>query len=212
MSDQHNDSMPKTGRVNQKLRTRRELLRGARELMLNGEAVTVAAAAKRVGISTATSYRYFSEPTTMQVEAVLEMDLNNSDALIEQINQTFEATQDVTARLVAAQSAILTHVRRHEFPYRVFIAKAHEQAVQYASPQSQSLGHRFIVDIIEQALAPIKRAMVPATYQSTVASLSAICTPEHFFALKDTCGLRDTEIDAASEQTLRALASCHLPS
>ena len=52
-------------RVNQKQRTRAELLRAARELAEKGGQPGVAEAADHAGISRATAYRYFSNADDM---------------------------------------------------------------------------------------------------------------------------------------------------
>lgn len=201
------ESTPQTGRINQKMRTRRELLRGARELMQSGEPVTVAGAAKRVGISTATSYRYFSEPATMQVEAVMEMDLNNSDTLLEQLERAVEHNSNIPERLIAAQRLILAHIRENEYPYRIYIAKSHEQSVQGPAGNNSLQGHTHILALIDMALSPLRGTLSEMSFRRATAALAAICSPEHYFALKDTCGLRERDLDETSAQSLRAAAA-----
>ena len=59
-------------RVNQKRRTRVELLRAAREIIAKGGHPSVAEVADLAGISRATAYRYFSTPDEIIGEAVLD--------------------------------------------------------------------------------------------------------------------------------------------
>jgi AcrR family transcriptional regulator len=207
MPDNISSNLPQSGRVNQKLRTRREILRGARELMQRGEPVTVAAAAKHVGISTATSYRYFSDPETMKLEAVIEMDLGATGNFIEDLTHTFRNMSDVRDRVIEAHRLIVEFVRRNENPYRLFVAKGHEQIVSdrkgiKVPPRG---GRR--VPMIELALEPARARMSDVDFDAAVLSLSAACGPEPYFVLKDLCGLPDDEIDRICERNLSILVA-----
>ena len=198
--------LPQTGRVNQKLRTRRELLRGARELMQMGQLVTVATAAKHVGISTATSYRYFSDPETLMLEAVIEMDLGASGELIKELEKTFEILTNISDRVVKANQMMVDFARRNENSYRLFLAKRHEQIFSSnkgdkASPLG---GHN--MPMIEQALAPVRDTLSPQDFSDAVLAITAICGPEPYFVLKDLCGQSDADIDRICEKNLRILA------
>ena len=207
MAEDIASNLPQTGRVNQKLRTRRELLRGARELMQKGEIVTVAAAAKHVGISTATSYRYFSNPDTMKLEAVIEMDLGAAGNFIEDLSESYKTMDDVSERVITAHRLMLDFVRRNEHPYRLFLAKGHEQVVSdRKGTKTQPRGGRR-VPMIELALEPARKKMSGAELKEAVLCLSAACGPEPYFILKDLCGLPDEEIDRISERNLRILVA-----
>jgi AcrR family transcriptional regulator len=201
-----------TGRVNQKLRTRRELLRGARELMKLGEPVTVAAAAKHVGISTATSYRYFSDPDTMKLEAVIEMDLGEAGNFIEDLSATFEDMADVSDRVVEAHRLMIDFVRRNENPYRLFLAKGHEQVVSDPKRKKSPPRGGRRVPMIELALAPVRSKMADDTFREAVLCLSAASGPEPYFVLKDLCGCSDADISRISERNLRVLVAELIPS
>jgi len=212
MSDHNLPNLPSTGRVNQKLRTRRELLRGARELMQRGEPVTVAAAAKHVGISTATSYRYFSDPDTMKLEAVIEMDLGAAGNFIEELAETYKSMPDVTARVIEAHRLMLDFVRRNENPYRLFLAKGHEQVVSdRKGTKSPPRGGRR-VPMIEQALDPARAKMSEADFKDAVLCIAAACGPEPYFVLKDLCSQSDEGINRISERNLRILVAELIPS
>lgn len=199
--------LPQTGRVNQKLRTRRELLRGARELMQLGRPVTVAAAAKHVGISTATSYRYFSDPETLMLEAVVEMDLGASGDFIENLEKTFEFMKDPGDRVVEANRLMVDFARRNENSYRLFLAKRHEQIVSDHKGKKTSSQGGHSMQMVELALAPVRASLSEQDFNDAVLGISAVCGPEPYFVLKDLCGQADTDIDRICEKNLRILVS-----
>ena len=207
MAEKLASNLPKTGRVNQKLRTRRELLRGARELMQMGEPVTVAAAAKHVGISTATSYRYFSDPETMKLEAVIEMDLGAAGNFIDELSEIYQSMPDISDRVVEAHRLMLDFVRRNEAAYRLFLAKGHEQVVSDCKGEKRPPRGGRRVPMIELALEPKRKAMSDADFQDAILCLSAACGPEPYFVLKDLCGQSDADINRISEQNLRILVA-----
>jgi AcrR family transcriptional regulator len=204
MATQRHEKLPQSGRINQKLRTRRELLRGARELMLAGEAVTVAEAAKRVGISTATSYRYFSEPASMQVEAVLEMDLGNSKALMAQLEIRLKDVDAPIDRAIRCQSLIFEHVSAHEFPFRIYIAKLYEQIVINPS-ENDMRNSSYTFDLMAKALEPAAKLVPDTALQEIIICATSTSSPEAYFALKDTCGLNGDAISQTGETSLRAM-------
>ncbi len=204
MATQRHEKIPQSGRINQKLRTRRELLRGARELMLAGQPVTVAAAAKRVGISTATSYRYFSEPASMQVEAVLEMDLGNAKTLMSALETRLIDIENPVDRAVKAQSLIFDHVAENEFPFRIYIAKLYEQIVTGASDTSMS-GNTYVLDIMSVALSPLEKLIPDAVLQDAIKCAATLSSPEAYFAWIDTSGLEGADLRRTGETSLRAM-------
>lgn len=197
-------SLPATGRINQKMRTRRELLRGARELMEDVKPVTVAAAAKRVGISTATAYRYYSDPETLRLEAVIEMDLGAAEGLSDDIEETLSEIENPLDRILAAHRGMVNFARKNEAAYRLFSAKRNEliasDKAAKSSPQSQRIA------IIEMALSPVRSKISAPEFQTAVNALCATCGPEPYFTLKDFCHLPDDEIDRICALNIETLA------
>jgi AcrR family transcriptional regulator len=58
-------------RLSPRERTRRDLLKAARELLANGEPLTVQGVADRAGVSRATAYRYFANNDAVALNATL---------------------------------------------------------------------------------------------------------------------------------------------
>ncbi|MEP5758099.1 MAG: TetR/AcrR family transcriptional regulator [Litoreibacter sp.] len=203
-------SMPKNGRVNQKKRTRRELLRGARELMQEAKPVTVASAAKRAGISTATAYRYFSDPETLRLESVIEMDLGSATDVHDELHIALKDVTDPTERLIVLHQVLVAFVRRNEAAYRLFLAKGHEQIVSDKQSRKNSIESSRRLAYIEHALEPLRDSCSHAEFQERVHICATACGPEPYFVLKDFSNLSDPEIDRICELNLRTLTKSAL--
>jgi AcrR family transcriptional regulator len=199
----------KTGRIDQKLKTRRKLLAATRDLMAEGKPVSVTAAAERAGISIATAYRYFSDPESLKLETVVEIDLGRGGDFIEDLTETYRTMEDPTERVIAAHRLMVDFVRRNEPAYRLFIAKGHEQVANaHGKKQLSPRGGRRM-PMLELALAPAREALADR-YRDAVLALAAVSGPEPFFVLKDLARLDDDEIDRISEQSLRMICAAYL--
>jgi AcrR family transcriptional regulator len=95
-------------RADQKLRTRRAVLTAAAELLLEGHPPSVAAAAERALVSTATAYRYFPSAEDLWTEAALEASgfenqMPAIDARIQAAGPDVEARLDALIRSIGWQ-------------------------------------------------------------------------------------------------------------
>src|SRR5271156_7061880 len=70
-----------TGRVNQRIRTRRAIIEAARELARTGSDVTMPEVAKLALVSEATAYRYFPDLESLLHETLRDMWPGPADAL-----------------------------------------------------------------------------------------------------------------------------------
>ena len=108
-------------RVNQKRRTRSELLRAARALSEKGGQPTVAEAADHAGISRATAYRYFSSPEDMLREALL--DAVASGITLELPDGTLDR-ETAEERVAAVVKQVLAMVAVNEPMFRSLLASS----------------------------------------------------------------------------------------
>ncbi len=82
-----------TGRINQKLETREQILESAQYFLSNGHDFTLEDVAKKAKISRATIYRYYSNKDVLANEAVLDIKTKNPEVLFDEIkNPDFEKT------------------------------------------------------------------------------------------------------------------------
>src|ERR1700743_2411032 len=109
----------KCERVNQKRRTRVELLRSARTLIENGnQNPSIADVADHASISRATAYRYFSSPEEWIREAVLD---GVADAIVVPAARDGDGLEVVEARLDTLVSQVFKMVIDNEGVFRALL-------------------------------------------------------------------------------------------
>lgn len=179
-------------RINQKRRTRAELLRAARELTERGGQPSVAEVADHAGISRATAYRYFSAPEEMIREAVL-------DAVATSIRIELVAPgadpQAVGDQLELLIGRIFDMVSENERMFRALLAST------VTGDSKVKRGARRIGWLTE-ALEPLRSRLPAEDFQRLIYGLSLLTGIETLVVLRDVCGLdaqeaRDTTLWAA---------------
>jgi AcrR family transcriptional regulator len=178
-------------RINQKRRTRAELLRAARELTERGMQPSVAEVADHAGISRATAYRYFSAPEEMIREAVLD-----AVATAIQIEPpiTGASPETVGAQLQLLVGRIFDMVNDNEAMFRALLAST------VTGDSKVKRGARRI-GWLTDALEPLRARIPAADFKRLVYGLSLLTGIETLVVLRDVCGLEPQE---ARETTLWA--------
>ncbi len=187
------------GRDKQRNRTRQALLEGARQLLAQGEPVTVSAAAARVGISRATAYRYFSDPQTLAIEAGLDLRVTPYAAVV-------EGSATLHARLAAIADYYLRLALENEDGFRRFIA--HAAAPDASGSIARRGGRR--VDYFRQALADFGDPLPEAQARRLVAQLSAATGIEALIAFVDVARIPQAQLPAVAAEMVEAILEHHL--
>lgn len=185
-----------SGRIQQKQRTRRELLRAARELLEQGRHPTVAEVADHAAISRATAYRYFSTPEALIQEAILDAVSGALDHL-----GALEPAADpalVAERVEALVVEVLAMMLRHEALFRAYLAQA---VLQDRDPEHRRGGRRLAW--LGRALAPL--GLPEPALTRLVQALSLVTGIEAVVVLRDICGLDAEGIEATARWMARAL-------
>jgi AcrR family transcriptional regulator len=192
----HNDmsvSYEKTGRTEQKSRTRHALLEAARSLMSRGMTPTVEQAAAAASISRPTAYRYFSNQHALLAAAYPELAVSSLLPLA--------APQDPEERLELLSEAVVRLMLQNELPSRTMLRLSLEGAGR--APR----GLRRVA-WVEDALAPMKSRLEPERYRSLVLSVAAMLGIEAFVWLVDGAGLQRSEaatlLRSAARELLRS--------
>lgn len=170
-------------RINQKKRTRSELLRTARRLIEEGSSFSVADLADASGISRATAYRYFSRPEDILREAAL-------DAIAENVHLPDEIAKGGTVeqRLDEMVGQIFRMVAENESVFRAFLSAA------VTSDQIPRSGRR--LPWLAEALKPIEKRLSKPAYEDLLAGLSLLTGIEAIIVLRDVCAI---DIDRAEK-------------
>lgn len=169
--------MKKTERINQKKRTRAELLRTARQLIEAGRQPSVAEVADAAGISRATAYRYFSTPDEMVREAVL-------DAVAEKVRlpDDIALSGTVEQRLDEMVGQIFRMVAENEGVFRAFLA-----ASITSDNQVRRGGRR--LPWVAEALEPARSRLSEAGFERLLQGLAMLTGIESLVVLRDICEL-----------------------
>ncbi len=170
-------------RINQKKRTRSELLRTARRLIEEGGSFSVADVADASGISRATAYRYFSRPEDILREAAL-------DAIAEKVHLSDEIAKGGTVeqRLDEMVGQIFRMVAENESVFRAFLSAA------VTNDQIPRSGRR--LPWLAEALKPIEDRLSKPAYEDLLAGLSLLTGIEAIIVLRDVCAM---DIDRAEK-------------
>tara|TARA_R110002020_G_scaffold39991_6_gene118335 strand:+ start:1139 stop:1750 length:612 start_codon:yes stop_codon:yes gene_type:complete len=174
-----NGQEKKFERVNQKRRTRAELLRAARELTEKGLQPTVADVADHAGISRATAYRYFSKPEEMIREAALDAVAATIDAQMLEGGAVSGTAQQRVARVV---TEVFAMVEANEPMFRALLA-----STVTGTNKSKRGGRR--LGWLSEALEPLRPSLPAADFNRLVYGLSLLTGIETQIVFKDVCGL-----------------------
>lgn len=178
-------------RINQKRRTRTELLRAARDLAEGGRQPSVAEVADHAGISRATAYRYFSAPEEMIREAVLDAVANT---ITIEPPQAGAGPETVDVQVQSLVGRIFDMVIDNEVMFRALLAST-VTGDGIAKRGGRRIG--WLTDTLE----PLRPHLPPGDFKKLVSALSLLTGIETIVVLKDVCGLDAAD---ARETTLWA--------
>lgn len=191
------DSQAKTfERINQKRRTRAELLRAARELIEGGNHhPSVGDVADRAQISRATAYRYFSASEELIREAVLD----GVAGVIEVPPAESDDGPDATAgRLDSLVSQVFDMVAANESVFRALLAAS-------ATGQSNARRGGRRLTWLRAALSPLADKVPPRDFDRLVNALSLVTGIEALVVTKDICELDNDDAAQLLRWTAKTL-------
>lgn len=193
----------KVGRVNQKQRTRREILRAAERLLSRGEPPSLEAVAEEALVSRATVYRYFSNRDMLLAEAPLDVQTLDAETLFQSLPSKWR--NDPTERAVRVQEHLHDLVAQNEARFRMFLKATMEQWISEGGrPKEPLRGARRIV-LLDAALEPLRDKIDRKTYENLRSALAMMVSIEAFIAQIDVCRLRPGNGKKVSSWAIRAL-------
>ena len=183
------------GRVAQKRRTREALVAAARELVTNGEAPTVEAAAEAASISRTTAYRYF--PNQRALLGAAHPETAATSMLPE------DAPDDVAVRLDLVVDAFTRMILDTEAQQRTMLRLSLEaDPVERAQlPLRQGRGIKWI----EDALSPLRPEMSAAEVNRLAIAIRSATGIESLVWLTDVAGLSRQDATDLMRSSARAL-------
>jgi AcrR family transcriptional regulator len=190
-------SQARTGRSNQKERTRRAIVDATRDLIRTGAEVTMPAVAKSALVSEATAYRYFPDLVSLLREALAGVWPSPAEAL-----EPVADSGDPVERVAYATEVLLRHVLAYQGAVRAMISGT----ITRPGAAAARPGYRF--GLIDHALRPLDDAPTvtsPGTLDQLKRDLAVVISAESLFTLTDLCGLSPDDAVASAVRTARTL-------
>lgn len=186
-----------TGRLNQKLRTRRAIVEAAVRLVREGRPLSIADVAEAALVSTATAYRYFPNPQSLWVEAAVA---SQGELSMEAILK--DAPAEPAARMDHVVSRVAEIQLGDEALWRATMRAILERwFAQTDVPEEERIpirGDRRLA-LTRDALAGLGDVLQPHLHERLIMAVALVFGAEAMISARDVCGL---DPDAA-KQTMR---------
>jgi AcrR family transcriptional regulator len=192
----------RSGRPNQKTRTRKDLLVAASRLMKQGRTPTLDEVAEEALVSRATAYRYFASIEALLVEASLDVAVPEPAELFRD-----DASRDPVARLQRVDTALHDMILANEPLLRAMLAHTIQQGMQAGTNGKLPRRQNRRTPLIEAALAPARDQFKPADLKALTRALALIMGSEAAIVVKDVLQLDDAEARRVKSWAIRALVA-----
>ncbi len=191
----------KSGRPNQKNRTRKDLLLAASRLMKKGRKPSFEEVAEEALVSRATAYRYFSNVEALLVEAPL-------DVAIPEANELFGGRRvsiDPVTRLEQVDTVLHDMIIDNETGVRMMLANSLQHGAGDEAGDELPIRQNRRTPLIEAALEPARDQFKPAAFENLCKSLAMIIGTEGWVAAKDVLRLDDADTRKVKRWAIRSL-------
>lgn len=193
------DKAASSRRLNQRQRTRKDLLDAAARLVRDGGRPSLEEVAEAALVSRATAYRYFQNIEALLLEASLHLAAPDA-ALLEEV-----PTSDPVARVLKVDEAFEAMIRANEGPLRLMLARILEQSATAAPPEALPTRQNRRTPLIEAAVAPARDGLEPHAMEKLVAALAILIGTESFIVTRDVLRLSDETAREVRRWAIEAL-------
>lgn len=179
--------MPKAtrnGRVNQRHRTRKDLLVAAARLLKQGRTPDMDEIAAEAMVSRATAYRYFPTIGSLMIEAPL-------DGTVPDPSEVFanHPSNNPAERIDMAEKAMHDMCYRNTTQLRLMLAASLYRSASSDAPSGIPVRQNRRSDLIEAALAPARDRFTDEAYDTLAAALAMIFGTESMIVFNDVLGI-----------------------
>ena len=192
------------GRDNQRLRTRKDLLHAAARLLQSGRTPSMDEVAEEAMVSRATAYRYFPTIEALLVEAPLDGEVAEPQALF-----IGDSSVDPVERLDRAESSLHQMTYRNEARLRLMLAHT-LQAGAVAQPGTAPVRQNRRGAIIDAALAPVRSSFDERSYENLTAALALVFGTESMVVFRDVLPLSPERAREVKSWAIRVLVEAAL--
>lgn len=189
-----------TGRSQQRLRTRKDLLQAASRLMRKGGQPTLEEVAAEALVSRATAYRYFPDVGALLAEASLDVEVPAPQTLFGDAT-----TEDPVTRLEMVDMAMHDAVVENEPQMRRMLAHAITHALDASPGKGTPPRQNRRLPLINAALAPARTQFAPAALRRLEYALALLVGTEGVIVGKDVLRIEDAELRRVKRWAIRAL-------
>jgi AcrR family transcriptional regulator len=190
----------KTGRPNQKSRTRKDLLQAASRLMKQGRKPSLEEIAAEALVSRATAYRYFPRVEALLLEASLDVAVPEADELLRGASE-----DDPVARLERVDTALHDMILANEASLRMMLVNSLQRGINGESNGEMLARQNRRTPLIEAALEPAQNQFKPAALKNLTRTLALIIGTEAMVVFKDVLQLNDSDARKVKRWAIRAL-------
>ncbi len=190
----------KTGRQNQRHRTRKELLQAAARLMKQGHKPTLDEVAQAALVSRATAYRYFPRLESLLIEASLDLATPDAEALF-----AGEATTDPAARVERVDRMLHDLTLANETQLRMMLMYSLERSIDGARNRDGPVRQNRRTPLIEAALEPARGQFTPSGLDLLTKALAVLVGVDAMVVFKDVLQIEDSEARKVKRWAIRAL-------
>ena len=189
-----------TGRPNQRMRTRKDLLQAASRMMKQGTKPSLEEVAAEALVSRATAYRYFPTVEALLVEAALDVAVPQAEDLFQGTS-----TDDPVARLERLDAALDEVLVANEASFRMMLAHSLQRAPTDGAGAEIPARQNRRTPLIEAALAPSRKQFKPAALKNLRKALALIIGTEAKVFFRDVLQLDDADARNVRRWAIRAL-------
>ncbi len=190
----------RTGRPNQRTRTRKDILQAASRLMKQGRTPTLEEVAEEALVSRATVYRYFASIEALVVEAAVDVAVPEPGEMFRD-----EISRDPVARLQRVETVLTDMILANEALLRTMLAHTIQQGMRAGEDGKLPRRQNRRTPLIEAALEPARHQFKPAALRELTRALALVMGPEATIVVKDVLQLGDAEARKLKRWVIRAL-------
>ena len=189
----------RSGRGNQKRRTRKALLEAASRLMKQGRKPSFDEIAEEALVSRATAYRYFPGVEPLLIEASLDLAMPGPSLF------DGDESKDPVARVERAEAAVNEMVVANETALRMMLIHSLQQGLSGRDGEALPARQNRRTPLIEAALAPVRGRIEPDALRKLTSALALVIGSEARMVFKDVLQLDEDEARAVKSWAIRAL-------